>query len=111
MDEFYKAVPIFLPSWFVALLAFWAGAQCAGLSLYLMRTRDHLILHAADLGMIGCFSALVGVHYLMIYFNPGDIPRGVAISRITWSLFFGANIVIMARYIFAIVHKRPSVIV
>jgi len=110
MDELYKAVPLFLPSWFVALLAFSAAGECVGLSLYLMRTRDHLILHAADLGLIGCFSALVGMHYLMIYFNPGDIPRGVAISRIAWSLFFGANIVIMARYIFAIAHKRPLVI-
>ena len=96
---------MFLPSWFIAFLAFLAAAECIWLSVYLMRTHDHLIMRASDVGTIGCFVALVGVHYVMIYIS-SDFVRSVALSRIAWSLFFGADVVIMARYIFAIRHSK-----
>lgn len=99
-------VPVLLPSWFIALLAFISAVECVWLSVYLIRTHDHLIMRAADLGLIGCFSALVGLHYALIVLSP-DYMRSVALSRISWSLFFAADIVIMARYIFAI-RTRPE---
>lgn len=105
MQDFYQMVPIFLPSWFVALLALLAAGACIGLSLYLMHTRDHLILHAADLGAIGVFSALVAFHYILISVS-NNYDRGVAMSRISWSLFFSANVVIMGRYILAIARRK-----
>lgn len=105
MSEFYQAVPFFLPPWFVALLAGMAAAECIGLSIYLIHARDHLILHAADLGLIGVFSAVVAFHYVLIALS-SDFTRGIAISRISWSLFFGANIVIMSRYILAIARRK-----
>jgi len=108
MEDFYKMVPLFLPAWFIALLALLAAAECIGLSFYLIRTQDHLVMRAADLGIAGCFSALVGLHYALITISP-DLARGIALSRISWSLFFAANVVIMARYILAI-KQRPRLV-
>lgn len=108
MTDFWRAVPEILPAWLVMALAFLAAAECVGLSLYLIHTRDHLVLHAADLGLIGAFSAFVGVHYLMIYIS-SDPVRGVAMSRLAWALFLGADVVIMGRYLFAIGRERFAV--
>jgi len=108
MIKFYEFIPVLIPAWLIALLAITAAAECIGLSLYLIRTQDHLVMRAADLGIVGCFSAFVGLHYALIYFSP-YYARGVALSRISWTLFFAANVVIMARYILAI-RKRPRAI-
>lgn len=101
VTDFWRAVPEFLPSWLMVALAFLAAAECVGLSLYLMHTRDHLVLHAADLGLMGVFAAFVGVHYLMIYIS-SDPVRGVAMSRLAWGMFLGADVVIVGRYLFVI---------
>ena len=105
MQDFYVMVPHFLPSWFVALLALIAAAECIGLSIYLMHTRDHLILHAADLGAIGVMTAFVAFHYSLIFIS-SDYERGVAMSRIAWTAFFGAIVVIMSRYVLAIAKRK-----
>ena len=105
MQDFYAMMPSLIPSWFLALLAGIAAAECVFLSAYLMRTRDHLILHAADLGAIGAFTAFVAFHYVLIHISP-DYARSVAMSRVSWFLFFGAIVVIMSRYILAIAKRK-----
>ena len=105
MQDVYVMVPFFIPSWFLALLAGIAAAECVTLSVYLIHTQDHLILHAADLGAIGAFTAFVALHYALIYASP-DYDRSVAMSRVSWFLFFGANVVIMSRYILAIAKRK-----
>lgn len=106
MDNFFASVPMFLPSWFIALLALIAAFECIGLSLYLIRTHDHLIMRAADVGIIGCFCAIVGIYYAMVWLQPGNYTRSIAIFRISWALFFAADVVIMTRYIVAILRTR-----
>ena len=101
MQTFYEAVPIWLPSWFIAALAFLSALQGLAISVYLIRTNDHLVLHAADVGLLHIFPILVGLHYVMIY-TTADPVRGVAVSRMALALFFATDIVIMSRYLFAI---------
>lgn len=107
MDEVYTVTIFLLPSWLVASLAFVAAIECLALSVYLIHTKDHLVMRAADVGIAGCFSALVGIHYIIILASPYYL-RSVAISRVSWSLFFAANAIIMGRYIYAII-KRPQI--
>jgi len=101
MREFYELVPLFLPSWFIAALALLSALQGLAISVYLIRTNDHLVLHAADVGLLHLFPILVAIHYVMIS-TTNDTIRGVAVSRLSLALFFATDIVIMSRYLFAI---------
>jgi hypothetical protein len=109
MNTFYEIVPALLPAWFIAALALFSAFQGLVISFYLMRHHDHLVLHAADVGMLHVFPILIGFHYVLIFIQV-DTLRGIAISRLALALFLATDIVIMARYSYSISRRRLMVL-
>jgi len=105
MDEFWKTIPLFIPSWLIMTLAYLAAAEALVLAVYLMYTHDHLIFHPADVGIIGTAALLYGVNYTLIT-AVSYYERSVAMSRISTAFLLAALVVIFGRYLLAIGKER-----
>lgn len=101
MIEFWEFVPMVLNEQVIALLAAVAAIETMALALYLMHKKDHLILHHADMGILGVALLFVMVHYLANWLAP-DHVRNIATLRIAWCLFLVLIIGMMTRYIIEI---------
>lgn len=108
MNEYYIMAARLIPAWLLTIMAVVAAIEMLVLSVYLIRSSDHLIMNAADIGLMGAFMAFVAVHYFLIYAAP-NYARSVAMSRLAWGMFLFVNVIIMTRYLLVVYRTRLKV--
>jgi hypothetical protein len=95
-----------IPSWLLMVMAIVGATEALLLCGYLLYHHDHLILRAADLGLLSIGLVGVAVHYGLIVLQPGDVVRGVALSRIMWCLLLGMDIFVLSSYLFPLFFRE-----